>query len=510
MNLVTVSEMRQLEQQGNQAGVSYQEMIQTVGKAIAAEIIARHGACGINVLGLVGSGNNGKDTLAAMTELIRHGGSAGAVLISGSARESQEFADFAAAGGKYQVWHYKDENETITEKLRHADVILDGIFGIGFRLPLNPEVKALNRAVRAVRRPDQAILAVDCPSGINCNSGDCDEDTLAAKGTFIIEAAKIGQLTMPAFLLLGELIPVSLKLPPSLEVAQHLKRIVLTRAVVRDLLPARPNESNKGTFGTVTVIGGSEHFPSAPLIAGKAASRSGCGLIKMVVPEKDIQIGAANLVEAIWETPDSFTADTQKQEKKGAYLIGPGMGQSAEMKDFFRLTLSRLQKFSHPVVIDADGLNFLASQPDWEKTLPEKTILTPHPGEMSRLTGQPIDTIQQNRLAVCEAEAGKRGATIILKGAITVICSPDGRTALMPYADACLAKAGSGDMLAGLIAGFAAQGCELFEAACLGVYLHAMAGNAAKMEAGQSFTVTVSDLIDNLPAAIRSIIHSPK
>lgn len=508
MNLVTVAQMRKIEQQGNAAGVGYDQMIQTVGAAIAAEVDHRYHDVGCCVLGLIGSGNNGRDTLAAMTGLLQRGWRATAILTGNHGNPAPELEDFKQHGGQAFEWADISSNSQQIDILNQADVILDGIYGIGFHLPLNQEVKLINRAIKLNKNPNTIILAVDCPSGMDCNSGQVDEDTLPALGTIIIEAAKFGQLTMPSFSYLGELIPVSLKLPNDLPVYEEINRSVLTAETFHRLLPPRPLESNKGTYGTVSIAGGSDKYPGAPLIAGKAAVRSGCGMVRMVVPECVKQSGIGLLVEAIWEPSAHFMNQLPTLKGKNAVLIGPGLGQSDESSALFWSLLDTLHDLNLPVVIDADGLNLLAREPDWHNRLPRNTILTPHPGEMARLSGISVEEVQENRLALCEAEAAKRSTTIVLKGALTLICHPDGSTAVMPFADSCLAKAGSGDMLAGIIAGFAAQGASAYDAARLGVFLHASAGSYAKKEAGQAYSVTIPDLIDSISTAFRSILSS--
>lgn len=508
MNLVSVAQMRQIEQQGNAAGVSYDQMIQTVGAAITAEVDQRYHNGGRCVLGLIGSGNNGRDTLAGMTGLLQRGWQATAILTAQPGNSFTELDDFKRHGGQVFEWTEISNSSLLNSILRNAAVILDGIYGIGFHPPLNLEARSLIQTIQSNKLPDSVILAVDCPSGMDCSSGLTDEDTLPADGTFIIEAAKIGQLTMPAFSYLGELIPVSLKLPDNLPIYREINRSVLTAHTFRRLLPLRPLESNKGTYGTVSIAGGSDNYPGAPLIAGKAAVRSGCGMVRMVVPENVKRSGVSSLVEAIWEPFDHFLNHLSTMRGKNAVLIGPGFGQSAESSALFRALMDRLHELDLPVIIDADGLNILAKEPNWHSRLPHNAILTPHPGEMARLSGLSVEEVQKNRLAICEAEAAKRAVTIVLKGALTLVCSPNGSSAVMPFADSCLAKAGSGDMLAGMIAGFTAQGASAYDAARLGVFLHASAGSYAKKEAGQAYSVTIPDLIDSIPVAFRNILFS--
>lgn len=266
-------------------------------------------------------------------------------------------------------------------------------------------------------------------------------------------------------------------------------------------LPVRPDDGNKGTFGCVSVAGGCETYPGAPLLCGKAAYRVGCGLVEMVVPEVVRNCGAGAFPEAIWNCA-AFEAGTVPERRNGVTVIGPGLGTSAAAAERLPGLIRSAAAFSRVLVLDADALNLLARDPEWFRSLPENCVLTPHPGEMARLCGMEIAAVQSDREGLAENKAREWRQVILLKGAGTVVADPDGRKAVLSWATSALSKAGSGDVLSGIIAGFAAQGLPPFEAAVLGAEIHASAGSLAAEAFGNNYSVMAGDIINNIPGAI--------
>lgn len=295
----------------------------------------------------------------------------------------------------------------------------------------------------------------------------------------------------------------------------------ITSDLAARLLPKRPDDSHKGSFGKALIIAGSRQFTGAAALAIRACLRSGAGLVYAAVPESIFVPLAAGIPEPIWfllpERKGAIAMDEEAdlEEKMGlfptdgkdALLIGPGLGQSAETKTYLLNLLTHLRATSLdlPLVIDADALNLLSRQPDWHNLLPNQTVLTPHEMEFSRLTGLPLEEIRQNRPALASSCARVWHQTLILKGAHTLVSSPDGNCRVMPFANSALAHGGTGDVLAGLIAGLLAQGLAPFDAAALAVWLHARAAELALAEVGHAAAVLPSDLIQQLGKAMKSL-----
>lgn len=266
-------------------------------------------------------------------------------------------------------------------------------------------------------------------------------------------------------------------------------------------LPARAEDGNKGSFGCVTVVGGCENYLGAPILCGKAAYRVGCGLVELVVPEIVRNCGAPGFPEAVWNCK-AFADGLVPERKNAVTVIGPGLGTAPEIAAKLPSLINSAAMFSKLIVLDADALNLLSRDPNWFETVPENCILTPHPGEMSRLCGMSVAEVQENRAKLALAKAVEWHQVILLKGAHTVIASPEGYYVVLPYATSALSVAGSGDVLAGIIAGFAAQGKPAFDAAWLGGEIHARAGLLAADTFGNSYSVMAGDLINSLPETI--------
>lgn len=266
-------------------------------------------------------------------------------------------------------------------------------------------------------------------------------------------------------------------------------------------LPARAEDGNKGSFGCVTVVGGCENYLGAPILCGKAAYRVGCGLVELVVPEIVRNCGALGFPEAIWNCK-AFEDGLVPERKNAVTVIGPGLGSATDTAKKLPSLINSAAMFSSVIVLDADALNLLSRDPNWFETVPENCVLTPHPGEMSRLCGLSVAEVQENRAKLALAKAVEWHQVILLKGAHTVIASPEGYYVVLPYATSALSVAGSGDVLAGIIAGFAAQGKPAFDAAWLGGEIHARAGLLAADTFGNPYSVMAGDLINSLPETI--------
>jgi NAD(P)H-hydrate epimerase len=260
------------------------------------------------------------------------------------------------------------------------------------------------------------------------------------------------------------------------------------------------------------VVAGSTHYTGAAVLAGQAAYRIGAGLVMLAPPRSIHPILAARSIETTYfPLPDQDGAIASEavrplQEKcveMDALLIGPGLGQASETVSFLQQFLKRSNPLP-PLVLDADALNILAQQNEWWKLLPPHCILTPHPGEMARLTGSSTKEVQISRLELAPQMAAGWNQIVLLKGAHTIVAAPSGQTMVLPFANPALAKAGSGDVLAGAIVGLLAQGLSPFEAAIAGGYLHGLSGEIAREHLGAT-AIVAGDLLGFLPMAIREV-----
>jgi len=331
----------------------------------------------------------------------------------------------------------------------------------------------------------------------------------------------------------GHIVVADIGIPP--ELAADVPLEMATAEGIQAWLPARPRSAHKGTFGRALIVAGSVNYVGAATLAGSGAKRVGTGLVTLALPMPVQPAVAAGLAEATYLllphdmgviASGAVPVLREKYEDYDALLLGPGLTQEKETVAFVHtlLGLERSERRGQigfvssrsadpaegpelpPLVVDADGLNALATADRWWEALPPGTILTPHPGEMARLMGEDMTTkeVQADREGHARRMAGRWNAVVVLKGAFTVIAEPGGRLSILPFANPALATAGSGDVLAGAIAGLRAQGMDAFEAAVAGAYLHGLAGELVREDLGD-MGVVAGDLPPRLPLALRSI-----
>ncbi|MBX7235071.1 MAG: NAD(P)H-hydrate dehydratase [Caldilineales bacterium] len=534
MKIVTVAQMVAMEQATDAAGFSYEQMMAAAGRALAAataETIAGQGPLTAPILFLIGPGNNGGDGLVACAHLQGLGAPARPYIWKRK-REGDPLLEAV----KNVAWAEQDSDYVkLVEMVEHAGVIVDALLGTGATRPIGGDLADLLRAVHdaletrhraqpglfdparptAPARP--LVIACDCPSGLNCDTGGLDPLALSADQTVTFALPKAGHFLQPGASACGQLTIADIGIDRRL--APTDAPDLLTPAEVAALLPARPAAGHKGTFGTALIVAGSRNYPGAAAIACQSAYRAGAGLVRLAATAPVGQLVADHLPEAVHSPLPSHPLADDEQAAAAlspaalpplrhllpaadALLVGPGLGARPETFAFVRRLL--LAEAGNPpelppLLADADALNALADQPDGPALLPPGSILTPHPGEMARLTGLSTKEINANRWQVARRFAAAWGQIVVLKGAFTAVAHPDGALAISPFADAALATAGSGDALAGAIVGLLAQGLDTWAAARAGVYLHALAGRLAAQSLGP--TLLASDIAHHLTPA---------
>ncbi|KPL80834.1 hypothetical protein ADN00_01195 [Ornatilinea apprima] len=523
MKLLTVDEIRALEADANAKGMRYETMIENAGSGLAEVILSRYGEIGDTAaVGLVGSGNNGGDALVALTRLAEAGWEARAYLASPREDGDRLVKGLLEAGGEVVIGAEDPRREQLNAWLHSATVLMDGVLGTGIRLPLRKEAAELLRDVKKSGMLPH-VVAVDCPSGVDCASGEAAPETLQAELTVCMEAVKTGLMTFPAFELCGEIVTVAIGVPED----ANQRQMVIDADLARGWLPERRLDAHKGTFGTAVIVAGSVNYPGAALLAARAAYRIGSGLVTCGTIAALQRSLAGQLPEATWLilpeemgviSEDAAGVVLQNLNRATALLLGSGFGQEEATGQFLK---TLLHPASHsrrvaigfvgaqgvkekeemggrlpPLVVDADGLKLLAKMEDWWKKLPANSILTPHPGEMSILSGLPVAEVQKERMEIAREMAERWGQVVVLKGALTVIAEPGGRLGVIPVASPALARAGTGDVLAGMITGLRAQGVGAFEAAAAGAWIHAQAGLLAAEKVGHSASVLAGDVVE--------------
>jgi len=388
-------------------------------------------------------------------------------------------------------------------------LIVDAIFGTG----LKSTVRGLQAAaISLINESNASVFAVDIPSGVDGSSGRVCGVAVKADLTATFDHAKIGHGSYPGAAYVGDLEVVDIGIPASGRQTFSSQVALLDETDVQLLLPDRSIAGHKGTFGHLLVLAGSPGKTGAAALAGNAAVRSGCGLVTVATSAAVHDIIEVKLTEAmscsLADQNGLISLQAQREIEqllvgRHALAVGPGLGQSDQLAELLKLLLTTV---TVPMVVDADGLNLLADQ---LKCLSDRRgkelILTPHPGEMARLTGLTVAEIEANRFEVAQNFAAEYGVILLLKGVRTVIAAPDGRVNINSTGNDGLASGGSGDVLTGLIGGLLAQGLDGFSAATLGAWLH---GRAAELVAADQGTagMVASDLICKLPLARQELL----
>ncbi len=516
MKLVTAAEMRRLEQAAVEAGSSEAQLMEEAGLAVAQEAWMLLGTLdGRRIVVLAGPGNNGGDGLVAGRQLASWGAEVATYMpLNGGDPERME--EFTAAGGTLVRAEDDLDGELHEALLTAPDLVIDALLGIGASRPIEPEggLGASLRRLAELRNGPLAprLIAVDVPSGLNSDTGEVDPLLVEPDVTVTFGLPKVGMYQAPGSGVIGKVQVIDIGIPPT--ASEHMGLELLTGRTIRGWFPKRPEGGNKGTFGRVLVIGGSERFQGAPLLAATGAYRAGAGLVTIAAGRARMPALAAGIPEATFiplddvdggiATPSVLVLRNEWKNFRTA-VIGPGMGDTEATAAFTWAAFDDMAKdVAGGIVVDADALNALARMSDGPERVPANAVLTPHPGEMARLLGSSVDDVQGGRLQAVQECATKYGCTVVLKGAHTVIASADGRSALSPFANPLMATAGAGDVLAGIVAGYLAQGLEPFVAAATGVYVHAAAGEALREEMGEA-GLLAGELAARLPRVVREI-----
>jgi len=512
MKIVTVEEMLSIEKEADESGISYEMMMHNAGAGLA-EWVNTHEYITPGVIGLIGAGNNGGDTLIALTRLSRLGYRTIGFLVKQREKDSLS-ENYLSAGGVTVDISQNRNLDILAGALSPNVVVLDGILGTGLKLPIRGDIYGVMGNIHKLmkNRPEARKIAVDCPSGVDCDTGEVSDVTIMADETLCLAAIKRGLLEYPARSFTGNLHVVDIGIETHLQSLDHINTQMISPSFVKENLPARPSNGHKGTFGTCLVIAGSEPYVGAAYLAGRSAYRSGCGLVHIASMDCVHKSLSGELIEAVWtvlpEKNNAYDASgvdilENALGSSDACVVGPGWGLQEDNLEFLGALLNRIPE-NLPILVDADGLKHISRIDLWWEKLPKNSILTPHPGEMAILTGLSIDEIQSNRWLVAEKYAKHWQTILVLKGAVTVIGTPQGELFVNPVADPSLATAGSGDVLSGLIGGLMAQGLSPSKAAITGTWLHAQAGLNARLSLGTDVSVMATDILQGMGSAFKS------
>ncbi len=517
MKIVSCDQSRQIDRKAAEKGLTTAILVENAGRAVAFHVANIAAPIeGKNILILVGKGNNGADGLVAARHLLELKAKPTAYM----AGERDPARDAAFQGavqkGVSVVRADQDNNASrLAELLQSADVVIDAFLGTGRSGAIEGVFKQALEAVASTRgcRRGMLVVGLDVPSGLDGDNGAVDPVTLNCDFTITLGNPKLGLFLFPGASRVGRLIVADIGLPP--ELTADIKLELMTDEWASSVLPKRPLNANKGTFGRVLVVAGSINYIGAAYFSCMGAYRVGAGLVALATPTSLQGPLAARLTEATYVplpqsatgvvAEDAFTTLKREIMASNVMLMGPGLGKSKAALEFMKSTLLNLQPASSPnLVLDADALDAVKEIEDWSKKLPRQMVVTPHPGELARMISKSISDIQKDRIGLATRLAREWDNTVVLKGAHTVVASPDGKVMLSPFANPGLASGGTGDVLSGAIAGLLAQGVGFFDSSALGVYLHGMAGELVRSELGDTGMIA-EDLLPALPQSIKRL-----
>jgi hydroxyethylthiazole kinase-like uncharacterized protein yjeF len=496
--LLTPEQMGRADAATIAAGTPGAVLMERAGRAVArATIGVAGGRYGRRAAIVCGKGNNGGDGFVAARVLRREGIGVRCLFVGDPSKVSGDAAYHLDLMRKGRVPVEPFE----PDRLGGADVIVDALFGTGFRGTVTGKAA---QAIAAMNDHASPVVAIDIPSGVNGGTGSVDGPGVWAEATVAMAAEKVGSAVTPGALNAGavEVADIGIAVEGSglwmVEIGD-----------VRAALPQRASDSHKRGNGSVALLGGSEGMSGAMVLAAKAAGRAGAGYITAGVTAGVDPIVSQSIPEVLTRTVatdpvlgvDSLKAFAEVLERADSVAIGPGLGSGSDQAS---LVLAALSEVEMPVVIDADGLNVLVDSTATLSARSFPTVLTPHPGELARLLGISTRDIQGDRLGSVRRAADSFGSIVVLKGHRTITARPGGDAVVNPTGGPELATAGTGDVLTGIVAALLAQGLGDFEAAWCAAYLHGLAGAAAADRFG-GHGVLAGDVAEAVPEAVRAV-----
>ncbi len=510
MKLLTAVQMRELDRKTiEEIGIPGVVLMENAGRA-AAELLHRHYAKLFPgpILILSGKGNNGGDGYVMARHLMNRGWQVHTLVLAAAEAIGGDAAVNLSALQRMQGQVSFVPNEVQLAAALTAEtgarLLVDALFGTGLSSAVRGHYAW---AIDWINASGVPVLAVDIPSGVDATSGHLLGRAVRADMTVAFACPKLGQVVYPGAEFCGILTTADIGIPAALLAAAGDDAVLVDGAAAVSLLPARPATGHKGTFGHLLVVAGSAGKTGAAALTAEGGMRIGCGLVTLGCPASTQEILAVKLTEvmttALAEVDGVLSLQAFDQLRllwadKNALAIGPGIGLAEETCALVRRLV---RECPLPLVIDADGLNALGCRPEFlRQCSPLQAVLTPHPGEMARLTGTSVAEVEADRIGVARRFAADYGVTLVLKGARTVIACPDGRVRINASGNPGMASGGMGDALTGMIGGLLAQGLSPFDAAVVGVYLHGLAADRLAEHCG-SAGMMASDLLREVPAA---------
>ncbi|HEX9162931.1 MAG TPA: NAD(P)H-hydrate dehydratase [Thermoanaerobaculia bacterium] len=499
MKILTSEQMRNIDRRTTESfGIPSIVLMENAALAVIDAIHAHYPNADRAAI-FCGTGQNGGDGLA----IARHLENRGVVPVIFIVGDRSKFAGDAQTNfttcQRLSIPTYDiTDPDHVEDAIAHAadaDIVVDAIFGTGLNREPNGVHAEVIRAIAELRLP---VVAVDLPSGANASSPEVFDPCLQAEVTVTFAAPKICHVFEPAASYCGEVIVADISIPEGAIDAEGINLALLTAKDVQPLIAPRLAQTHKGTYGHVGIIGGSAGRSGAAVMCARGAIRSGAGLVTVMTDEKTAQLVNAGSAESMTY---SGTDAGEFLKNKTAVVIGPGLPDHDRAYAWVRSTVAAIEL---PMLIDASALNAFAGRAGEINPNGRPRVITPHPGELARLTGGDTKTINGDRIAAARGAARACNCVVVLKGYQSLIAEPDGRVHVNPTGNPGMATGGMGDVLSGMIGALLARGEDPADAACAGVYLHGVAGDMLKEELGD-IGLAALDLADRVPRAIQRV-----
>ncbi|MGD2153791.1 MAG: NAD(P)H-hydrate dehydratase [Gemmatimonadales bacterium] len=505
MKVSTVEEMRRLDRRAmTEFGVPDHVLMENAGQAVYYAIQRRLSVRGRRFIVISGPGNNGGDGFVVARKLHSSGADVRVLVLAdasgyaGAARLNYEMLE--KSGVEILV---DPGTERIVDSLARRDAVVDGLLGTGIKGEVGGRFREVVERVNDAGRP---VFAIDIPSGVDGDTGQVRGAAVRADTTVTFGLPKRGNLLYPGAELCGRLIVTHISFPPQLTASDDIAVAVSQPAE----LPPRRVDGHKGSFGDSLFIAGAQSYYGAPSLAASSALKAGGGYSRLAAPRSMVPFLAGLASEVVFAPQDETDVGSLALSAQDELLelsrivdfvvLGPGVSLAAETQELVRRLAAGIEK---PLLIDGDGLSAVSESLDVVRGRSGATILTPHPGEMSRIAGLPIPEIQSDPIPVVQDAAEDLGAIVVLKGAHTLIGLPDRHVYINTSGNSGMASAGSGDVLTGTIAAMYGLGLPLEDAVRTGVFMHGLAGDLAARAKGED-GITARDILEQLPAALKA------
>ncbi len=501
MRLVTPEQMTQIETEANRIGCSYEKMMQKAGEGLYSflrDFAMNHQLT--EILFLCGSGNNAGDCFIA-AQMLSQQFHVTVCMVNGVVKTRIAYMKYKAMQNVRIITDFKATVEAVKE----AAMVVDGVFGIGFHGTLTPQIREIFRLAE-----EKLCVAADIPSGGNGLTGEATDGTLHCDFTVTFGAGKYGMTQHPLLEYCGDIILVDIGIPEQVYDIVEYDMFMLAQRDICKYLPARPNDSHKGDYGRLLCIAGSAMMPGAAILSATAALRCGVGTLCLASVPDACRLLVANAPEAMvlplmpdadgFLTEDALPKLLDYAKNCSAVVIGCGLGRTPTVQALVHGLITQLEC---PMILDADGLNAISGCIDILQEAKAPVILTPHTGELTRLLDVPPEQVRIQRLDSAKSLAQRFDITVVHKGPGTVVATKD-HAFINTTGNSGMSKGGSGDVLAGTIGSFVAQGVSPEQAACAAVFLHGLAGDVAAKTLSKR-AMLPQDIVQQYPVIFRQL-----